>query len=392
MIDNKIIREGFFGDFGGQYVPETLIPALEELEVQFNKARNDTVFLDEVSRYFNTYIGRPTPVYHAENLSKITGAEIYLKREDLLHTGAHKINNTIGQGLLTKYMGKSRIIAETGAGQHGVASATAAALLGLECTVFMGRIDAERQSHNVERMKMLGAEVIEVSDGTETLKDAVSAALRDWVTNIKNTHYLIGTVAGPHPLPEIVGWLQSVIGEESRKYFEEELKILPDAVVACVGGGSNAVGIFRGFVDTDIELFGVEAGGYSDETGANARTLSMGRKGIFQGSHSYVVQDNFSQIVDVHSVSAGLDYPGIGPEHAYFKETGRVNYVYARDDEALDAFHTVLKNEGIIPALESSHAIAYVLKNKQKFKNKKVLICLSGRGDKDMGIVEKHKK
>jgi tryptophan synthase beta chain len=392
MIDNKIIREGFFGDFGGQYVPETLIPALEELEVQFNKARNDKDFLDEVSRYFNTYIGRPTPVYHAENLSKITGAEIYLKREDLLHTGAHKINNTIGQGLLTKYMGKSRIIAETGAGQHGVASATAAALLGLECTVFMGRIDAERQSHNVERMKMLGAEVIEVSDGTETLKDAVSAALRDWVTNIKNTHYLIGTVAGPHPLPEIVGWLQSVIGEESRKYFEEELKILPDAVVACVGGGSNAVGIFRGFVDTDIELFGVEAGGYSDETGANARTLSMGRKGIFQGSHSYVVQDDFSQIVDVHSVSAGLDYPGIGPEHAYFKETGRVNYVYARDDEALDAFHTVLKNEGIIPALESSHAIAYVLKNKQKFKNKKVLICLSGRGDKDMGIVEKHKK
>jgi tryptophan synthase beta chain len=392
MIDNKIIREGFFGDFGGQYVPETLIPALEELEVQFNKARNDKDFLDEVSRYFKTYIGRPTPVYHAENLSKITGAEIYLKREDLLHTGAHKINNTIGQGLLTKYMGKSRIIAETGAGQHGVASATAAALLGLECTVFMGRIDAERQSHNVERMKMLGAEVIEVSDGTETLKDAVSAALRDWVTNIKNTHYLIGTVAGPHPLPEIVGWLQSVIGEESRKYFEEELKILPDAVVACVGGGSNAVGIFRGFVDTDIELFGVEAGGYSDETGANARTLSMGRKGIFQGSHSYVVQDNFSQIVDVHSVSAGLDYPGIGPEHAYFKETGRVNYVYARDDEALDAFHTVLKNEGIIPALESSHAIAYVLKNKEKFKNKKVLICLSGRGDKDMGIVEKHKK
>ncbi len=392
MIDNKIIREGFFGDFGGQYVPETLIPALEELEVQFNKARNDKDFLDEVSRYFKTYIGRPTPVYHAENLSKITGAEIYLKREDLLHTGAHKINNTIGQGLLTKYMGKSRIIAETGAGQHGVASATAAALLGLECTVFMGRIDAERQSHNVERMKMLGAEVIEVSDGTETLKDAVSAALRDWVTNIKNTHYLIGTVAGPHPLPEIVGWLQSVIGEESRKYFEEELKILPDAVVACVGGGSNAVGIFRGFVDTDIELFGVEAGGYSDDTGANARTLSMGRKGIFQGSHSYVVQDDFSQIVDVHSVSAGLDYPGIGPEHAYFKETGRVNYVYARDDEALDAFHTVLKNEGIIPALESSHAIAYVLKNKEKFKNKKVLICLSGRGDKDMGIVEKHKK
>jgi tryptophan synthase beta chain len=253
----------------------------------------------------------------------------------------------------------------------------------------MGKIDIQRQAHNVKRMKMLGAKVVEVSDGTETLKDAVSAALRDWVANIIDTHYLIGTVAGPHPLPEIVAWLQSIIGEESRGYFENELKIIPDAVVACVGGGSNAIGIFRGFLDTKAELYGVEAGGFSDEIGNNARTVATGRKGIFQGSRSFVVQDELSQIIDVHSVSAGLDYPGIGPEHAYLDSIGRVNYVFARDDEALDAFQTVLKNEGIIPALESSHAIAYVLNNKEKFKNKNVLICLSGRGDKDMSIIEK---
>lgn len=388
MIDNNNIKNGFFGDFGGQFVPETLIPALEKLENDFIRAKSDPKFIEEINRYFHTYMGRPTPVYRAENLSNLAGATIYLKREDLLHTGAHKINNTIGQGLLTRYMGKKRIIAETGAGQHGVAAATAAALLGLECTVFMGRIDAERQEYNVKRMKMLGAKVIIVTGGTETLKDAVSAALREWVTNVEDTHYLIGTVAGPHPLPEIVTWFQSVIGEESREFFDNEIGTLPDAVVACLGGGSNAIGIFKGFLDTDVPLYGVEAGGRSDKLADNAKTLSMGRKGIFQGSHSYVVQDDNSQIIDVHSISAGLDYPGIGPEHSFLKDSGRVNYVSATDDQALKAFHTVLKNEGIIPALESSHAIAYVLDNKELFKGKSVLICLSGRGDKDMGIVE----
>ncbi len=390
MIDAKIDKNGFFGNYGGQYVPETLIPALEDLEALFKKAKTDENFLKSLNKYFSTYIGRPTPVFLAENLSRKIGVNIYLKREDLLHTGAHKINNTIGQALLTKYMGKSRIIAETGAGQHGVATATAAALFDLDCTIYMGRIDAERQALNVRRMQMLGAEVKVVSDGTETLKDAVSASLKDWVTNVQNTHYLIGTVAGPHPLPEIVSWFHSVIGEESKSYFND-LGFLPDAVVACVGGGSNAIGIFRAFLeDNEVELYGVEAGGVSDKIGENARTLAKGRKGIFQGSLSYVVQDEYSQIIDVYSISAGLDYPGIGPEHAYLNETGRAKYVSCTDDEAMNAVFELLKTEGILPALESSHALGYVINNAEKFKDKNLLICLSGRGDKDITIIENY--
>ena len=390
MIDAKIDKNGFFGNYGGQYVPETLIPALEDLEALFKKAKTDENFLKSLNKYFSTYIGRPTPVFLAENLSRKIGVNIYLKREDLLHTGAHKINNTIGQALLTKYMGKSRIIAETGAGQHGVATATAAALFDLDCTIYMGRIDAERQALNVRRMQMLGAEVKVVSDGTETLKDAVSASLKDWVTNVQNTHYLIGTVAGPHPLPEIVSWFHSVIGEESKSYFND-LGFLPDAVVACVGGGSNAIGIFRAFLeDNEVELYGVEAGGVSDKIGENARTLAKGRKGIFQGSLSYVVQDEYSQIIDVYSISAGLDYPGIGPEHAYLNETGRAKYVSCTDDEAMNAVFELLKTEGILPALESSHALGYVIKNADKFRDKNLLICLSGRGDKDITIIENY--
>jgi tryptophan synthase beta chain len=387
MIEANVDNNGFYGEYGGQYVAETLIPALEQLDNFFKKIKNNKKFLNDLNKYFSTYIGRPTPVYFAENLSKKTNINIYLKREDLLHTGAHKINNTIGQALMTKYMGKSRIIAETGAGQHGVATATAAALFDLDCTVYMGRIDAERQALNVKRMKMLGAEVKIVSDGTETLKDAVSASLKDWITNVQNTHYLIGTVAGPHPLPEIVSWFHSVIGEESKQFFEEK-GVIPDAVVACVGGGSNAIGIFRGFLDDNVKLYGVEAGGKSNKIGENARTLAKGRKGIFQGSLSYVVQDDNSQIIDVYSISAGLDYPGIGPEHSYLKSIGRANYVSCSDEEAMEALFELLKTEGILPALESSHALGYVLANSEKFKNENILICLSGRGDKDLTIIE----
>jgi tryptophan synthase beta chain len=387
MIEANVDNNGFYGEYGGQYVAETLIPALEQLDDFFKKIKNNKNFLNDLNKYFSTYIGRPTPVYFAENLSKKTNINIYLKREDLLHTGAHKINNTIGQALMTKYMGKSRIIAETGAGQHGVATATAAALFDLDCTVYMGRIDAERQALNVKRMKMLGAEVKIVSDGTETLKDAVSASLKDWITNVQNTHYLIGTVAGAHPLPEIVSWFHSVIGEESKQFFEEK-GVIPDAVVACVGGGSNAIGIFRGFLDDNVKLYGVEAGGKSNKIGENARTLAKGRKGIFQGSLSYVVQDDNSQIIDVYSISAGLDYPGIGPEHSYLKSIGRANYVSCSDEEAMEALFELLKTEGILPALESSHALGYVLANSEKFKNENILICLSGRGDKDLTIIE----
>ncbi len=390
MIDSKVDRSGFYGDFGGQYVAETLIPALDDLEITFSKAKKDEKFLQDLKKYFSSYIGRPSPVYFAENLSKKHGINIFLKREDLLHTGAHKINNTIGQALLTKFMGKTRIIAETGAGQHGVATATAAALFDLDCTIYMGRIDAERQELNVRRMQMLGAEVNIVSDGTETLKDAVSASLKDWITNVQTTHYLIGTVAGPHPLPELVSWFQSVIGEESREYFKNE-GFLPDAVVACVGGGSNAIGIFRSFVDDEnVKLYGVEAGGKSDKLGENARTLAKGRKGIFQGSLSYVVQDDNSQIIDVYSISAGLDYPGIGPEHAFLKENGRADYVTCTDEQAMNALFELLKTEGILPALESSHALGYVLNNADKFKDKNLLVCLSGRGDKDITIIENY--
>ncbi|KAA0257090.1 tryptophan synthase subunit beta [Deferribacter autotrophicus] len=382
----------FYGEFGGQFVAETLIPALDELEKAFLKIKNDKRFKEELDDLLKNYAGRPTPVYFAKNLSKKYGVNIYLKREDLLHTGAHKINNTLGQALLAKYIGKSRVIAETGAGQHGVATATACALLNLECTVYMGSVDAKRQAVNVERMRMLGAEVRVVDEGSKTLKDAVSAALRDWVSSVDNTHYLIGSAVGPYPFPEIVAHFQSVIGNEAKEYFFTK-GVMPDVVVACVGGGSNAIGIFRGFVDDkDVELIGVEAGGISDEPGNHAMSIGKGKKGIFQGSLSYVIQTDEGQIARVHSISAGLDYPGVGPEHAYLKEIGRVKYECVRDEEALKAFFELTRNEGILPALESSHAVAYVLKNCEKFKGKNVLINLSGRGDKDLHIIHEAKE
>jgi len=384
-------RKGFFGEYGGQFVAETLIPTLDKLETSFNKATTDKAFLNELTHYLENYAGRPTPVYYARNFSEKYGIKLYLKREDLLHTGAHKINNTLGQALLTKYMGKKRVIAETGAGQHGVATATVSALLNMECTVYMGRVDAERQSHNVERMKLLGAQVNIVTDGSETLKDAVSSALRDWVTNVVNTHYILGSAVGPHPFPEIVAYFQQVIGEESRKFFDN-LNILPDCVIACVGGGSNAIGIFKGFLDSDAKLIGVEAGGISKKDGKHSASLCLGRKGIFQGSLSYILQNDNGQISDVHSVSAGLDYPGVGPEHALLKDIKRVDYVSADDNEALKGFFELAKLEGIIPALEPSHALGYIIAHADIFRDKCILLSLSGRGDKDLGIVNKYKK
>ena len=381
--------KGFFGEYGGQFVAETLIPALDELEKKFNECKNNDKFLAEFKHYLNTYAGRPTPVYLAKNLSEKYGMEIYLKREDLLHTGAHKINNTIGQALLTKYLGKKRVIAETGAGQHGVATATVAALFGLKCTVYMGAKDAMRQQPNVKRMKMTGAEVVEVHDGSGTLKDATSAALKEWVKSVQDTHYIVGSVVGPHPFPEMVAFFHKCIGEEAREFFEGK-GFMPDIVIAPVGGGSNAIGIFKGFLDTDAEIVGVEAGGTKDQVGKHARTIGMGSKGILHGALSYLLQDDNQQVNDVHSISAGLDYPGIGPEHSYLKDSGRVHYDFARDNEVLHAFYELSKTEGIIPAMESSHAIAYVIRNASKLKGKRVLINLSGRGDKDMPIIEQY--
>ncbi|BAT72275.1 tryptophan synthase beta chain [Thermosulfidibacter takaii ABI70S6] len=378
--------KGFYGRFGGRFVPETLIPALRELEEAFEAFKKDRMANEKFDRLLRDHAGRPTPVYFAERLSNEYGVEIYLKREDLLHTGAHKINNTLGQAVLTRFMGKKRVIAETGAGQHGVATATVCALLGLECVVYMGKVDAERQRINVERMKLLGADVCVVEEGSQTLKDAINAALKDWVRNVRTTHYLLGSVVGPYPFPEIVAHFQSVIGREARKFFENK-GFLPDVVVACVGGGSNAIGIFRGFLDTHCELIGVEAGGLSDAPGEHARTLGLGRLGILHGTFSYLLQDEHGQVQKVHSVSAGLDYPGVGPEHSYLKESGRVEYQFCRDEDALFAFKELSRLEGIIPALESAHAVGYVLRNAERFIGKKVLINLSGRGDKDLGIV-----
>ncbi len=380
---------GFFGEFGGQFVPETLVPAIDELEAAFNSFREDSGLLNELKRYREEYTGRPTPVYFAENISKKYGVNIYLKREDLLHTGAHKINNAIGQGILARHMGKTRVIAETGAGQHGVATATAAAMFGLECTVYMGRVDALRQRPNVQKMKLLGAEVKLVTDGQETLKDAVSAALRDWVANVVNTHYIIGSVVGPHPFPDIVAYFHSVIGTESHDYFQKK-GFMPDFVLACVGGGSNAIGMFQGFLETEVKMIGVEAGGRSLDPGENSATLTKGKKGIFQGTLSYLLQDEKMQMLDVHSVSAGLDYPGVGPQHAFLRDSGRVEYVHIFDDSALNAFRELTRLEGIIPALESSHALAYVLDNSERFRDSNVLVNLSGRGDKDFPIIEKY--
>ena len=377
-----------FGEFGGRFVPEVLIPPLEELEEAYSKFKDDGEFRKKFDYYLRNYAGRPTPLYFAENLSREVGAKIYLKREDLLHGGAHKINNTIGQALLAKFMGKSRIIAETGAGQHGVATAMAAALLGLKAEIYMGSEDYERQKMNVFRMELLGAKVTAVESGSRTLKDAINEALRDWVESFEHTHYLIGSVVGPHPFPTIVRDFQSVIGHETKRQILEIEGRLPDAIVACVGGGSNAMGIFHPFLKDDVRLVGVEAGGKGIHTGKHAASLSAGSKGVLHGMLSYFLQDENGMMLDTHSISAGLDYPGVGPEHAYLKETGRCDYVTASDEEALEAFRILSRLEGIIPALESAHAVAYAIKMAEDLgEDGVVVVNLSGRGDKDMGIV-----
>jgi tryptophan synthase beta chain len=382
-----------FGPYGGQFVPETLMPALIELEEAFVSARQDGEFIREFDGLMASFVGRPTPLTYAKRLSeKLGGAQIYLKREDLAHTGAHKINNALGQALLVKRMGKKRIVAETGAGQHGVASATAAALLGLECVVYMGVVDIARQEPNVFRMKLLGAEVRPVTSGTQTLKDAINEAIRDWVTNVRDTHYLLGSALGPHPYPTMVREFQSVIGREAREQVLMDAGRLPDMVIACVGGGSNAIGVFSGFVaDEEVELIGVEAGGSGIETGKHAARFgdpSRGRVGVIHGTRTYVLQDEDGQIAETHSVSAGLDYAAVGPEHALMRDTERAFYTSATDEEALHAFQVLCHTEGIIPALESSHAVAEVIKRAPTMRNDQViLVNLSGRGDKDLNTV-----
>lgn len=382
--------DGHFGRYGGVFVGETLMAAVEELDAVYRKLSRDPAFWQAFDRDMKHYVGRPSPLYFAERLTaKYGGARIILKREDLNHTGAHKINNTIGQALLAKFMGKPRIIAETGAGQHGVASATVAARLGLECHVYMGAEDVKRQAANVYRMKLMGANVIPVTSGSRTLKDALNEALRDWATNVDNTYYIIGTVAGPHPYPMLVRDFQAIIGREARAQSLEEYGKLPDALVACVGGGSNAIGLFHPFLrDSSVAMYGVEAGGDGVETGRHAAPLSAGKPGVLHGNRTYVMSDENGQIVETHSVSAGLDYPGVGPEHAWLKDIHRVNYVSVTDTEALDAFRTLCRIEGIIPALESAHAIAYACKLAQTMSpEQNIIVNLSGRGDKDIHTV-----
>jgi tryptophan synthase beta chain len=378
-----------FGPYGGRYVPETLMPALAELERAWEEARSDAGFRDRLDLLLRDYAGRPTPLYAAERLSGRLGSRVYLKREDLLHTGAHKINNALGQSLLAKRLGKGRVIAETGAGQHGVAVATTCALLGLDCVVYMGTEDMRRQRPNVERMELLGATVEPVESGARTLKEAVSAAIRDWVTNVESTHYVIGSAVGPAPYPQIVRDLQRVIGEEARAQLLEREGRLPDRVIACVGGGSNAIGTFAAFLDDDVELVGVEAGGEGIESGRHGASLVAGSTGVLHGALSSVLQDRDGQIVEAHSVSAGLDYPGVGPEHAYLRDSGRVRYESVTDEQALDAFHEVSRLEGIIPALEPAHAIAWALTGSSE--GAITLVTLSGRGDKDLEEVLKRK-
>ena len=380
-------RLGHFGEFGGRFVPETLIPALDELSAEYEAARNDPGFNRDLDYYFRDFVGRPTPLYLAERLTEILGGpKIYLKREDLCHTGAHKVNNTIGQILLARRMSKPRIIAETGAGQHGVATATACARFGFECEVYMGEEDIHRQALNVYRMKLLGAKVTTVTSGTRTLKDATSEAIRDWVTNVRTTHYIIGSVVGPHPYPMIVRDFQSVIGRETRAQVLEREGRLPEAVIACVGGGSNAIGMFHPFLEDDsVRLIGVEAAGRGIQTGEHCATLTAGLPGVLHGSKSYLLQNEDGQIAPSHSISAGLDYPGVGPEHSYLKDSGRAEYVSITDDEALDAFKMVAHTEGIIPALESAHAFAHLRKCAKEFSPESVVVVnLSGRGDKDV--------
>lgn len=383
-------QRGYFAEFGGKYVPETLMPALSELETAYREARGDEDFQRDLQYYFENYIGRPSPLYYAKRLTEeIGGAKIYLKREDLNHTGAHKINNTIGQVLLARKMEKKRIIAETGAGQHGVAVATVAALFGFSCTVYMGEVDIKRQALNVFRTKLLGAEVIPVSSGSKTLKDAVNETIRDWVTNVRTTYYIIGSVVGPHPYPMMVRDFQSIIGKETKEQIVAIEGRLPDYLVACVGGGSNAMGLFYEFKDDqEVKMFGVEAAGQGLTTQEHAATLGVGDIGILHGAKSYLLQDENGQIKEAYSISAGLDYPGVGPEHAYLKKTGRATYVSVTDNEALKAFQLLSRIEGIIPALESAHALAYLPKLIPKTKKEEVVVvCLSGRGDKDTEVV-----
>ena len=379
-------RQGRFGDFGGRFVPETLTSALDQLAAEYEKARQDESFQAELNELFSSYVGRPSPLYFAPRLTEqCGGAQIWLKREDVNHTGAHKINNTLGQALLTLRMGKSRVIAETGAGQHGVATATACARFGLPCVVYMGEEDIRRQAPNVFSMKLLGAEVRPVTSGSRTLRDAINDAMRDWMSSVDTTHYILGSAVGPHPFPRIVRDFQSVIGREARSQCLEKLGRLPDTVVACVGGGSNAAGMFYPFVDdAEVELQGVEAGGRGGRPGDHASPLTHGEPGVLHGSFSYVMQDDDGQTCDVHSISAGLDYPGVGPEHSYWKATGRVVYDSCEDEDAMKGFDLLAKTEGILPALESSHAIAHAMKlAKQRSSDQIVVVCLSGRGDKD---------
>ena len=384
-------KNGRFGKYGGKFVPETLTSSLEEIELEFNKILKDETFWEELTNLQNDFIGRPTPLYYAKNLSLQISQNLWIKREDLAHTGAHKINNAIGQALLAKRIGKKRIIAETGAGQHGVATATACAMLNLECIVYMGSEDIKRQAPNIYRMEMLGAKVIPVTSGSKTLKDAVNEAIRDWVTNVETTYYIIGSAVGPHPYPYIVREFQSVIGIESRKQILEKTGSLPDYVIACVGGGSNAIGIFSGFIDDEkVSLIGVEASGKGLNTDKHAATLTKGSIGVLHGSMSYVLQDDYGQILEAHSISAGLDYPGVGPEHSYLKDIERAKYFSASDDTALKGFKLLSVTEGIIPALEPAHALGFLIDwCKEIPKNQNILFLLSGRGDKDMEIVSK---
>ncbi len=381
---------GHFGPYGGRYVPETLIPALDELTAEYERAKTDPEFAKDYAYFAQEFVGRSTPLYFAERLTeKLGGAKIYLKREDLCHTGAHKLNNVLGQILLAKRMGKPRIIAETGAGQHGVATATACALFGFDCEVYMGEEDMKRQALNVFRMKLLGAKVNPVTSGSKTLKDATSEAIRDWVTNVRDTHYIIGSVVGPHPYPMMVRDFQSIIGRETREQILEKEGRLPDYLIACVGGGSNAMGLFYPFAaEKEVRMIGVEAAGHGIETGVHCATLGAGSPGVLHGAMSYLLQDDYGQVVPTHSISAGLDYPGVGPEHSYFKDSGRAEYVSITDKEALEGFEYLSKAEGIIPALESSHAVAYTMKLAPSLgKDKLVIINLSGRGDKDVESV-----
>jgi len=387
---NPAGKKGRFGKYGGQYVPETMMNALQELEIAYEKIRNDPAFIRNLDAYQKEYAGRETPLTFCPNISEELGCRIYLKREDLVHGGSHKLNNTLGQALLAKHMGKKRLIAETGAGQHGVATAIVGAALGLPVEVYMGEIDTKRQALNVFRMELMGAKVIPVTSGTRTLKDATSEAFRDWVANVRDTYYLIGSVVGPHPYPEMVRDFQSVIGREARAQVMKKEGHLPDCIVACVGGGSNAMGIFYPFLDDDVELVGVEAGGKGIETGEHSATLCAGEGGVLHGAFSYLLQDKNGQVLPTHSISAGLDYPGVGPEHSKLKDTDRVTYAAANDPDVIEAFRFLSKKEGIIPALESAHAVAYVMKNADRFdRDDIVIINLSGRGDKDVAEMAK---